>query len=121
MAKANRVAKASPKNTTATKVSRAGSSTKGKQKPVHDELLFDKDNYMWMLIGLGLIVLGFVLMYGKEDIYKDMKITVAPLLVLAGFGVEVYAIMKKKKGEQPITESQAGESEESKEEETYQK
>lgn len=108
MAKANRVAKAAPTKKTPGKVNRAGSN-KGKQKPQHTEFLFDKDNYMWMMIGVGVILLGFILMYGKEDIFSPVKITVAPLLVIGGFVIEVYAIMKKKKGEEPIAESQAGE------------
>ncbi len=56
---------------------------------------FGKDNYRWMLIGLAVIVLGFILMYGKEDIYDTRKIIVAPVVVLAGFAIQAYAIMKK--------------------------
>jgi hypothetical protein len=41
--------------------------------------------------------LGFVLTYGKEDIFSPVKITVAPLLVLAGFAVEFFAIFYKPK------------------------
>lgn len=63
-----------------------------------------------MLIGLGLIVLGFVLMMGpdantvdgkfdpnswNDDIFSIRRIRIAPLLVLAGFAVQVYAILKK--------------------------
>lgn len=63
-----------------------------------------------MLIGLGLIVLGFVLMMGpdantvdgkfdpnswNDDIFSIRRIRIAPLLVLAGFVVQVYAILKK--------------------------
>ena len=106
MAKANRVAKPSPSKTS--KVNRAKTAKGKNNNAVHDELLFDKDNYKWMLIGLGLIVLGFILMYGKNDIYSTVKITIAPLMVLAGIVVEVYAIMKKQKGEEPITESELG-------------
>ncbi len=67
--------------------------------------LFDKSNYMWMIGGVALILLGFVLMSGGKspdphqfnykEIYSPMRITVAPLLILLGFAVEVYAIMKK--------------------------
>lgn len=63
-----------------------------------------------MLIGLGLIVLGFLLMLGgdantvdgvfnpdawNEDIFSFRRIRLAPMVVLAGFGVEAYAIMKR--------------------------
>lgn len=60
------------------------------------QLVFDKQNYMLMIIGMVLIVLGFVLMYGgTEDIYSFRRITLAPILVVAGFAVEVLAILKK--------------------------
>lgn len=69
------------------------------------DFLFDKSNYKWMLIGVGLILLGFVLMAGGkspdphqfsyEEIYSFRRITLAPLLILAGLAVEVYAIIKK--------------------------
>jgi hypothetical protein len=60
------------------------------------QLVFNKQNYMLMIIGMVLIILGFVLMYGgTEDIYSFRKITLAPILVVAGFAVEVLAILKK--------------------------
>lgn len=59
-------------------------------------LVFGKQNYFLMIIGMVLIILGFILMYGgKEDIYSFRKITLAPILVVAGFIVEVVAIMRK--------------------------
>ncbi len=66
-------------------------------------------NYKLMLIGLGVIVLGFVLMAGggsddpnvfNEDMFSFRRITLAPILVLAGFAFEIYAIMKKPKKEE---------------------
>lgn len=72
---------------------------------------FGKQNYKWMLIGLGLIVLGFLLMMGpganttpegkydpnywNEGIFSVLRIRIAPLLVVLGFAVEVYAILKR--------------------------
>ena len=64
--------------------------------PQHD-FVFAKENYILMLIGLFVIVLGFFLMYGKEDIYDFRKITLAPIVVIAGFIIEIFAIMKKPK------------------------
>ncbi len=60
-------------------------------------LLFSKKNYTLMLIGLGLIALGNILMIGNEDIYSFTKITLAPILIMAGFLVEIYAIMFRAK------------------------
>jgi len=68
-------------------------------------VLFDKENYKWMLIGLAVIVLGFVLMSGGKsedpkvfnysEIYSFRRITLAPILIIAGFIIEIWAIMKK--------------------------
>ena len=61
-------------------------------------------NYKLLAIGLAIIILGFVLMAGggsedpnefDESIYDFRHITLAPIVVLIGFGFEVYAIMKK--------------------------
>ncbi len=69
--------------------------------------LFGKDNYMWMLIGAAVLALGFFLMSGgksdnpnifnEKEIYSPVRITIAPLLIIAGFIIEVFAIMKKPK------------------------
>lgn len=71
----------------------------------NQSFLFDSDNYKWMIGGVVLIILGFVLMAGGkspdphqfnyDEIYSFRRITLAPILVLVGFAVEVYAIMKK--------------------------
>ncbi len=63
-------------------------------------------NYKLMLIGFGIIVLGFILMVGgaspspdefNYDMFSFRRITLAPILVLGGFAFEVYAIMKRNK------------------------
>ena len=63
-------------------------------------------NYKLMLIGLAIIVLGFVLMTGggsdspnefNWEMFNFRRITLAPIVVLAGFAFEIYAIMKKPK------------------------
>jgi hypothetical protein len=73
----------------------------------NQSFLFDKSNYTWMIGGLVLILLGFILMSGGksadphlfnyDEIYSFRRITLAPIVILLGFGVEVYAIMKKPK------------------------
>jgi hypothetical protein len=67
--------------------------------------LFDRSNYMWMIGGVALILLGFLLLSGGkspdphqflyDEIYSFRRITLAPIVILLGFAVEVYAIMKK--------------------------
>lgn len=71
------------------------------------QFLFDKENYMWMIGGVALILLGFVLMAGGKstnphefnysEIYSFRRITLAPIVLLSGLCVEIYAIMKKPK------------------------
>ena len=67
---------------------------------------FGKMNYIIVLIGLALIALGFVLMIGggsddpkvfNESMFNFQRITLAPILVLAGFVVEIVAIFWKRK------------------------
>lgn len=89
------------------------SSTGGNANRSNQTFLFDKSNYMWMLGGLVLLLLGFVLMSGGKspdpnqfnynEVYSTTRVTIAPMLILLGFAVEIYAIMKKpaqKGGEQ---------------------
>lgn len=59
------------------------------------EFVFDKSNYTWLILSVAIVILGFFLMAGTTDIYSNTKIVVAPLVVLAGFGVGFYAILKK--------------------------
>ncbi len=63
-----------------------------------------RENYKLMAIGFAIIIVGFILMAGgrsddpkvfSEDIFSFRRITVAPLIVLAGFIFEIYAIMKR--------------------------
>ena len=75
-------------------------------KETHSEILFDKDNFMWMLIGIVIIFGGFYLMSGggsedpnqfNPEIFSTRRIILAPFIVVVGFIVEVYAILKKSK------------------------
>jgi hypothetical protein len=67
------------------------------QAPTVD-FIFGKQNYIIMAVGVFVIILGFYLMAGKENILEDkVKITVAPVLILLGFVIGIFAIMKPKK------------------------
>jgi hypothetical protein len=70
------------------------------------EFLFEKHNYTWLLIGIAVISVGFVLMAGggstdpnvfNEDIFSFRRIRLAPTTVLIGFGITIYSIFKKAK------------------------
>jgi hypothetical protein len=88
------------KTTTTVKPTQVQNSSEG-------NILFTKDNYKWMLIGLVILALGFFLMAGgkstnpnafnDKDIYSPIRITIAPILIVAGLLVEIFAIMKKPK------------------------
>jgi len=64
-----------------------------------------KENYKYLIIGFVVIILGFLLMMGgkssdpavfnAEELFSFRRITLAPLIVLAGFAIEIWAIMKK--------------------------
>ena len=65
-----------------------------------------KENYKLMAIGFAVIVIGFILLSGggsddpnvfSEDIFSFRRLTIAPIVLLAGFIFEIYAIMKKPK------------------------
>ena len=69
--------------------------------------LFGKGNYMWMIIGVILLAVGFFLMAGGKSsdpnvfddsqIYSFRRITLAPILIVGGLIVEIFAIIKKNK------------------------
>lgn len=62
-----------------------------KQRPT---FVFGKLNYQLMVLSMAIVVLGFILMAGKTDIYSFTKITLAPIVVVAGFALGVVAILK---------------------------
>ncbi|MFY7899698.1 MAG: DUF3098 domain-containing protein [Chitinophagaceae bacterium] len=71
------------------------------------EPLFAKDNYLWMIIGGVIIAAGMFLMSGGKNespdvfdykvVYGVTRITIAPILIIVGLMVEIYAIFKKPK------------------------
>jgi hypothetical protein len=75
--------------------------------PYQNAPLFGKENYKWMLLGIVLIALGLLLMGGgkskdpnvfdPKEVYSFTRITVAPILILAGFVIEIFAIFRKEK------------------------
>ena len=74
---------------------------------VNNTDLFDKQNLWLMLLGVGIIALGMLLMVGGKskdpsvfnynDVYSTVRVTVAPILIIIGLAIEIYAIFKKPK------------------------
>jgi hypothetical protein len=69
-----------------------------------NKMLFGNRNYKFMILGLIFIAVGFILMSGggsddpnvfNEEIYNFRRIRLAPMLVVTGFIIEVYAILTK--------------------------
>ena len=67
--------------------------------------LFGRENYKWMLIGLVVIIIGLLLMVGGKspdpnqfnpnETYSFRRITLAPILILLGLGLEIFAIFRR--------------------------
>ncbi|MGB8194892.1 MAG: DUF3098 domain-containing protein [Chitinophagaceae bacterium] len=67
--------------------------------------LFGKENYKWMIIGLVIIIAGILLMIGgkssdpnqfdPKEVYSARRITIAPILIILGLAVEIFAIFRK--------------------------
>lgn len=86
---------------------------KEKDVPTENHFYFGKENFKWMLIGLAFILVGFILMMGSsantrpdgnfdptywnDGIFSVVRIRIAPFLVVAGFAIEAYAILKRRK------------------------
>jgi hypothetical protein len=69
-----------------------------------DDFAFGKENYKWLIIGVAIIILGNILMIGggsddpaifNPEIFGFQRITLAPIVILAGFATVLIAIIKK--------------------------
>ena len=70
---------------------------------------FGKENYKFLLIGLVINVIGFMLMIGggsedptkfnADELFSARRITIAPILIVLGYIIMIYAIMKKRKSD----------------------
>ena len=77
--------------------------------PSHSPVIFARENYVWMLVGLIVFIIGLLLMAGgksnnphefhPEQIYNFRRVTLAPIVIILGLVIEIYAIMKKSKSE----------------------
>ena len=70
------------------------------------DFAFDKQNYKWLLIALGFLLVGFILMIGggSDDpnvfnygMFNFQRLTLSPILLIIGYAIGIYAIMKKPK------------------------
>jgi hypothetical protein len=71
----------------------------------NEDMAFDGNNYKLLLIGIGIVILGFILMSGggsgdpevfnATELFSARRITVAPIVCLLGYAFVIYAIMRK--------------------------
>lgn len=96
-------------NTKQNPVNQAKTTSTTKTKTVekhHLEFAFGKENYRLLLIGLGFLLVGYILMIGggsedpnvfSDKIFDFQRLTLAPILLIIGFVIEIFAIMIKPK------------------------
>ena len=104
---AQNVKKIITSNSRQTGFSQSKTSVKTKtQEKSHLEFAFGKENYRLLLIGLGFLFIGYVLMIGggsddpnvfSDKIFDFQRLTLAPILLIIGFVIEIFAIMIKPK------------------------
>lgn len=91
-----------PRPQTATRTQAAGPTIFGQR---NDTLVFGRETYKWMLIGLTIMAVGFICMAGgsmpdpntwdETIIYSPVRTILAPFLILSGLVVQIFAIFKK--------------------------
>jgi hypothetical protein len=64
---------------------------------MQSKLPFGKKNYQWMIIGVVTLLLGFIIMSLDKTPhgFGFLGLTLGPIVVMAGFGMEIYAILHK--------------------------
>ncbi len=76
------------------------------QQPLtYNKMVLGKENYYIILAGIAVIIIGFILMSGgrytdpnvfpADEIYSTRRITIAPIVVIIGFAIEIYAIFHR--------------------------
>jgi hypothetical protein len=96
----------STKPVKATTSSKTAAPAVTKRKAVTGEL-FGKENFKWMLVGVAVLMLGFILMAGggsdnpnefnADEVYSTRRITIAPIIILIGLAIEIFAIFRQPK------------------------
>lgn len=86
---------AQTKPTTPIKTTSSARSQKSETNTTPMNFVFDKSNYRMLVIAIAVVIFGFILMSGTTDIYSTTKIVIAPVVVLGGFAIGFFAILKK--------------------------
>ena len=69
------------------------------------KMVLGRKNYNFIILGCLVVLLGFILMSGgvsedpnvfnEEELFSFRRITLAPFLVISGYGLVLFGIMKK--------------------------
>jgi uncharacterized membrane protein HdeD (DUF308 family) len=64
---------------------------------MENKLPFGKKNYQWMIIGIVTIIVGFIIMSmdKQQHGFGFLGLTLGPIVVMAGFMFEIYAILHR--------------------------
>jgi hypothetical protein len=86
------------------KAKKTTATAAGKNPHLSAKPLFEKDNIKWMAIGGAVMIIGFLLMSGghsddpnvfdKDRVYSTTRLTIAPIIILIGLVIEIYAIFR---------------------------
>ena len=89
------------------KATRPATQTKAPAPKPRAGELFGKENLKWMLIGVAILIIGFLLMAGggsedprvfdASEVYSTRRITIAPIVILLGLMIQIYAIFRQPK------------------------
>ena len=93
------------KSTNPARTTKANVPAATKKKEIASAELFGKENLKWMLIGIAVLILGFLLMAGggsddpnvfnKDEVYSTVRITIAPIVIIIGLIIEIFAIFRR--------------------------
>jgi hypothetical protein len=94
-------------------------NTKTSAKPTTNkprfDFAFERINYIWMLVGVALLILGYILLVGggaktpdefNYSLFDTRRLVIAPILMVLGIAVEIYAILLKPKNKGENTSNQ---------------
>ncbi|WP_176719442.1 DUF3098 domain-containing protein [Rhodohalobacter halophilus] len=70
-------------------------SRKRKQRKESKPMLFTPLNYKLLGVGVMLVIIGFTIMRIENEVYGFISLYISPILLLTGYGIVVYAILKR--------------------------
>ena len=74
--------------------------------PKQVNFLFHRENYIILFVGLAVLIIGYMLMsgghqqpneYKTDEIYSFRRVTLAPIVVIAGYLIILFSVLKKPK------------------------